>query len=133
MPPEPHAVAADNCEHHYATQLLGGHPLSVRACTLCHTPDWDDLMEQALALYQWGHQEGLAGHPRRKTLSAYDKPREAPQSPCTGFPDDCPNLRAVEPGLPRHEGGIRCGCGDDTTAPRAAGLEVGIHSEETTR
>jgi hypothetical protein len=29
---------------------------------------------------------------------------------CPGFPDRCPNIRAVEPDPPIHYGGIRCGC-----------------------
>ncbi|MFD6619999.1 hypothetical protein ACFWFB_32680 [Streptomyces albidoflavus] len=29
---------------------------------------------------------------------------------CTRFPDACPNLRTVPPDLPRHEGGVQCGC-----------------------
>lgn len=33
---------------------------------------------------------------------------------CTGFPDRCPNLRAVEPDPPQHGGGVRCGCADNT-------------------
>lgn len=56
---EPRA-AADNCEHHYATRILGGHPLQVRACTLCHTPDWADLDEQASALWRKGWAAGHA-------------------------------------------------------------------------
>lgn len=38
------------------------------------------------------------------------------EQPCAGFPDDCPNLRTVEPewreGHLVHGGGIRCGCND---------------------
>lgn len=30
--------------------------------------------------------------------------------PCAGFPDQCRNPLTVEPDLPHHEGGIRCGC-----------------------
>lgn len=32
--------------------------------------------------------------------------------PCTGFPDDCPNLVEVDPNPPHHGGGVRCGCQD---------------------
>lgn len=32
--------------------------------------------------------------------------------PCAGFPADCPNLVEVEPNLPQHGGGVRCGCQD---------------------
>lgn len=138
--PESLPAAATTCDHHYVSRLLGGHPLIVRACTLCHTPDWNDLMEQAHALYQWGYQEGLAAHPPRKTLSAYDRPRKTSQFPCDGFPDRCPNLRAVEPGLPQHEGGIRCGCGDDNandaSRPGCCGKPPGavcVHDFEPSR
>lgn len=68
-------MAADNCEHFFETRLLGGHPLHVRACILCRTPDWDDLREQADELYQWGWTEGHAGQAMRTKISAYDKPR----------------------------------------------------------
>lgn len=69
-------LAADAaCEHHYETRILGGHPIAVRACTFCRTPDWNDLREQADELYRWGWQEGHAGEEARETLSAYDKPR----------------------------------------------------------
>lgn len=43
-------AAVNDCEHHYETRLLGGHPLHVRLCTLCRTPDWNDLDEQAAEL-----------------------------------------------------------------------------------
>lgn len=83
---EPLAVA-DACEHHYETRLLGGHPITVRACILCRTPDWKDLMEQAVDLYRWGWQEGRTGGAVRATLSAYDRPADGGQpaglTPCT--------------------------------------------------
>lgn len=69
--------ATNFCEHAYGVHLLGGHPLSVRLCTLCRQPDWDDLYEQAEALYRWGHEEGKSGEPPRSRLSAYDRPKEA--------------------------------------------------------
>ena len=69
-------VAALECEHHYAYRILGGHPINVGVCVLCHTPNWDDLMEQAAELYRWGWQEGRDGKPARQTLTAYDKPRD---------------------------------------------------------
>jgi len=79
MPDQPTAsaapLAAADCEHHYASRLLGGHPIAVRACTLCGKPDWDDLADQAMQLYQWGRDEALAGKPSRTSLSAYDMPR----------------------------------------------------------
>lgn len=31
---------------------------------------------------------------------------------CPGFPEQCPNLRPVDPDPPTHLGGIRCGCAD---------------------
>jgi hypothetical protein len=71
---EPEA-AVGNCEHHYETRLLGGHPITVRACVLCRKPDWADLAEQAATLYQWGREEALAGKPAREHLSAYDMPQ----------------------------------------------------------
>lgn len=64
------------CEHHYETHLLGGHPITVSVCIFCRTPDWTDLYEQAVQLYQWGREEGLAGRPPREKISAYDMPRE---------------------------------------------------------
>lgn len=83
---EPPAMA-DDCEHAYETRLLGGHPITVRACVFCRTPDWADLMEQAVDLYRWGWQEGRAGRAERGTLSAYDQPRggepAAGLTPCT--------------------------------------------------
>ena len=82
-----HMAAADDCEHHYETRLLGGHPITVRACTFCRQPDWKDLAEQAGELYRWGWQEGRAGAAARTTLSAYDQPRDGQQpaglTPCT--------------------------------------------------
>jgi hypothetical protein len=68
-------AAADDCEHHYQSRILGGHPLYVSACYFCRQPDWGDLMEQAIELYRWGWQEGRAGKPARGRLSAYDKPQ----------------------------------------------------------
>lgn len=78
-------AAADTCDHYYETRILGGHPLHVRACVFCRTPDWDDLREQADELYQWGWNEGRDGQTMRTKLSAYDKPRtdEAQQQPET--------------------------------------------------
>ncbi|MGW3383273.1 hypothetical protein ACWDCO_24195 [Streptomyces albogriseolus] len=63
------------CEHAYEVRMLGGHPISVRLCALCRTPDWDDLNEQAVALYRWGWQEGSTGVAPRVALTAYDRPR----------------------------------------------------------
>ncbi|WP_399553870.1 hypothetical protein OG473_39405 (plasmid) [Streptomyces anulatus] len=71
-----HNVAPNTCDHAYEVRILGGHPLSVRLCTLCRTPDWTDLYEQADALFRWGREEGLAGKPSRTTISAYDRPTE---------------------------------------------------------
>ncbi len=68
-------AAANICDHFYETRILGGHPLHVRLCTLCHTPDWNDLREQADELYQWGWNEGHDGQNMRTHLTAYDKPR----------------------------------------------------------
>jgi len=68
-------AAADACEHFYETRLRGGHPLHVRVCLFCRTPDWDDLCEQADELYRWGWNEGRDSKPMRTRLSAYDKPR----------------------------------------------------------
>lgn len=45
--------------------------------TLCRTPDWADLDEQAAELYRWGWQEGRDGKAAREKLSAYDKPQPA--------------------------------------------------------
>ncbi|MYR75103.1 MULTISPECIES: hypothetical protein [unclassified Streptomyces] len=73
------------CDHAYEVRMLGGHPLSVRLCALCRTPDWRDLYEQADALFRWGREEGLAGRPPRVTISAYDQPTERePELPDTG-------------------------------------------------
>lgn len=47
---EPQAAAAD-CDHFFGTHILGGHPLSVRICQFCRTPDWEDLQEQLDVLY----------------------------------------------------------------------------------
>lgn len=74
-------AAASVCEHYYETRILGGHPLNVRACILCRTPDWDDLREQADELYQWGWNEGQNGQSMRTKLSAYDKPQAAGEQP----------------------------------------------------
>ncbi|AVH59965.1 MULTISPECIES: hypothetical protein [Streptomyces] len=73
-------AADDICEHHYETRILGGRPITVRACIFCRTPDWADLGEQATALYRWGWEEGRDGKAARETLSAYDKPREEPEA-----------------------------------------------------
>lgn len=32
---------------------------------------------------------------------------------CPGFPEQCPNIRTVEPDPSVHYGGIRCGCADE--------------------
>lgn len=69
-------AAPAHCDHHYETHLLGGHPITVRVCIFCRTPDWADLHQQAVQLYQWGRDEGLAGRPPRETISAYDMPRD---------------------------------------------------------
>jgi hypothetical protein len=69
-------AAADACEHFYSTHILGGHPLHVRACVFCRTPDWNDLREQADQLYQWGWNEATDGKPMRNQLTAYDMPRQ---------------------------------------------------------
>lgn len=105
-------AAIDDCEHHYETRLLGGHPITVRACTLCRKPDWDDLREQAAELYRWGWGEGAAGKPAREALSAYDKPREAADGPAG--PRDthdgseaAPGGSGIRPGPYRHhKGGV---------------------------
>ncbi|HEY9375213.1 hypothetical protein [Streptomyces sp.] len=83
-PDAPPMAAGDLCEHHYETRILGGHPITVRACVFCRTPDWNDLREQADELYRWGWQEGRAGKPARGRLSAYDKPPQAPDGPTDG-------------------------------------------------
>jgi len=36
---------------------------------------------------------------------------------CPGFPEQCPNLRPVDPDPPVHLGGIRCGCADEEHTP----------------
>lgn len=74
---EPQATTT-HCEHAHETRILGGHPITVRACILCREPDWKDLAEQAHQLYQWGREEALAGQPARTHLSAYDMPRDDP-------------------------------------------------------
>lgn len=47
------AMAADECEHHWASSHKPGHILYwVRTCTICHDVDWDDLdreIRQAVA------------------------------------------------------------------------------------
>jgi len=48
-PPLPPQAMANACEHHYGTHILGGHPIHVPICTICGTPDWNDLAEQAAA------------------------------------------------------------------------------------
>ncbi|MFG3585070.1 hypothetical protein [Streptomyces sp. NPDC047990] len=74
-------VATAKCDHHYEVRILGGHPISVRACIFCRTPDWADLYEQAGILFRWGREEGLAGKPPRERLSAYDRPRDDQEPP----------------------------------------------------
>ena len=56
------------------------------------------------------------------------QPEEAPPAPlrrseddCPGFPEQCPNLRSVEPEPGVHLGGVRCGCAD--AAPAAVQTE----------
>ncbi|MFC8008713.1 hypothetical protein [Streptomyces cinereoruber] len=51
-------VARAHCEHHYQARILGGHPLSVRICYFCRTPDWDDLTEQVTAIRAAARQAG---------------------------------------------------------------------------
>lgn len=74
---EPQATTT-HCEHAHETRILGGHPITVRACILCREPDWKDLAQQADQLYQWGREEALAGQPARTHLSAYDMPHDDP-------------------------------------------------------
>ncbi len=69
-------VAQFVCEHSYGSCILGGHPVAVRICALCHRPDWDDLYWEAEALFRWGWQEGAAGKPLRGRLKSYDRPQE---------------------------------------------------------
>jgi len=64
-PPEPIAVSAV-CDHHYETRLRGGDPLTVRICTLCRTPDWDDLADQAADLYRKGREAAEAAEAAAK-------------------------------------------------------------------
>lgn len=71
-------IARSDCDHHYEIHILGGHPITVRACVLCRQPDWPDLYQQAVQLYGWGREEALAGKPAREKLSAYDRPRDEP-------------------------------------------------------
>ena len=33
----------NDCEHYWASNVLGGFPIAVRACRLCQEIDWDDL------------------------------------------------------------------------------------------
>jgi hypothetical protein len=91
--PEEERAASDRdaCEHHYETRILGGHPITVTACTFCRTPDWPDLYEQAENLYRWGREEALAGKPPRERLSAYDMPRQGEPPAHDAGPDiaDC--------------------------------------------
>lgn len=42
----PQPAAAPDCDHHWIGHLRGGEPLSVRICSLCGEPDWDDLRRQ---------------------------------------------------------------------------------------
>ena len=42
-----------------------------------------------------------------------DPTDRAADEPCAGFPETCPNLRPVLPDPPRHDGGVRCACGED--------------------
>lgn len=38
------AMAADDCEHHWASGHEPGHIVYwVKTCTVCHKVDWDDL------------------------------------------------------------------------------------------
>ncbi|WP_199572695.1 hypothetical protein [Streptomyces murinus] len=43
---------------------------------------------------------------------------------CPGFPEQCTNLRPVDPHPPAHGGGIRCGCGDEQQPAAADGEET---------
>jgi hypothetical protein len=85
-------IAADDCQHHYETRILGGHPITVRACVFCRAPDWADLYEQADILFRWGREEAIAGKPPRERLSAYDMPRDGEPPTHDGEP-------------PAHDGG----------------------------
>lgn len=39
-------AAVPDCDHHWIGHLRGGEPLSVRICSFCGDPDWDDLRSQ---------------------------------------------------------------------------------------
>ncbi|MBD0743535.1 hypothetical protein [Streptomyces sp. CBMA152] len=122
-------VAANTaCEHHYESRILGGHPLTVRACVFCHTPDWADLTKQAAGLYRWGWQEGHAGNPARERLSCYDMPRqpdsdltEADLDPAmaTGEPA---RIIAAPPGVAQ-----RCACGQAETVATIQAADGHVH------
>lgn len=77
-------AAVTTCDHHFECRILGGHPITVRVCTLCGKPDWADLNEQAAGLYRWGWQEGRDGKPLRGLLRAYEQP--VPACTCTTAP-----------------------------------------------
>ncbi|MFF9240070.1 hypothetical protein ACF1AL_14720 [Streptomyces sp. NPDC014801] len=100
-------AAPANCDHHYETHILGGHPITVRVCLFCRTPDWADLYGEAVQLYRWGRDDELAGRPPREKLSAYDMPRSALT--------EAANARQSAPqatdGLPEGRGGERAGEG----------------------
>lgn len=43
---EEQPAALQACYHHWIGHLRGGEPLSVRICSQCGDPDWDDLRRQ---------------------------------------------------------------------------------------
>jgi len=72
--PNVHAAlnaAAEHCDHYYETRILGGHPLQVRLCSFCRTPDWADLNEQAVTLRAAPEQERDRAYRERAHLVAH--------------------------------------------------------------
>ncbi|MGW2720820.1 hypothetical protein [Streptomyces sp. NPDC001492] len=78
---------------------------SVKAAGQGHTPS---------TRYDRGVADGVDWVTRR-VLEAIDARlvhEPADLTPCTGFPDSCPNPVDVPALSPYHGGGVRCGCGD---------------------
>lgn len=77
----PQGPVTSVCDHSYETRMKCGDPIAVRLCTLCHTPDWDDLAAQASKVYQRGWEASAQLH-RDGWL------RDQAQPPTTPIPED---------------------------------------------
>jgi hypothetical protein len=55
----------------------------------------------------------VVAQPDEEADDAPPAPLRRSEDDCPGFPEQCPDIRPVDPNPPVHYGGIRCGCADE--------------------